>query len=225
MLPDREVLTTTLQQGATDLGVVLSSEQIARLLDYLKLMVKWNSVYNLTSVRAPAQMVVQHILDSLSVVNAFASAKNILDVGSGGGLPGVVLAIWAAEAHPAMRVAMIDTVHKKTAFLTQVKAELDLRNVTVHTARVEQLQQADKFDVITSRAFAELADFIKWSQHLLTEDGYFIAMKGIYPSAEIERLPAGWRVIKTEKLHVPQLQAERHLIYIQKETVTEYQQS
>ena len=134
----------------------------------------------------------------------------MLDVGAGGGLPGLVLAI----ARPDMQVAMIDTVHKKTAFLTQVKAELGLANVTVHTARVEQLQVARKFDVITSRAFAELADFVNWSGHLLEQGGRFIAMKGVQPGAEIEHLPAGWHVTEVRPLQVPGLDAERHLVFI-----------
>jgi 16S rRNA (guanine527-N7)-methyltransferase len=112
---------------------------------------------------------------------------------------------------------MIDTVHKKTAFLTQVKAELNLTNVNVYTARVEQWNAPQKFDVITSRAFAELSDFITWSQHLLADDGTFIALKGVAPDAEVARLPAGWKVTEVRALHVPTLQAERHLVFIKRE--------
>jgi 16S rRNA (guanine527-N7)-methyltransferase len=215
---DRVHVAGELQGGARSLGIAISNAQIEKLLDYLALMIKWNGVYNLTAVRDPAQMVIQHLLDSLAVVPAFANAKNVLDVGSGGGLPGIVLAIWAAEANPKMQVSMIDTVHKKTAFLTQVKAELSLQNVTIYTARVEQLQVAQKFDVVTSRAFAELTDFVTWSGHLLIEGGQFIAMKGVMPADEIERLPAGWRVQESRKLDVPGLLAERHLIFIQRDT-------
>jgi 16S rRNA (guanine527-N7)-methyltransferase len=213
---DRRSIAATLRAGVNALGVTLSERQQAQLLDYLDLMSKWNGVYNLTAVRDPAQMVVQHILDSLAVVSEFKEAENVLDVGAGGGLPGIVLAIWALEAKPAMHISLIDTVHKKTAFLTQVKAELNLANVTVYTGRVENLQIGHKFDVITSRAFAELADFVNWSGHLLAEQGRFIAMKGIMPTEEIKRLPAGWRVQRTEKLIVPDLAAERHLIFIQR---------
>jgi 16S rRNA (guanine527-N7)-methyltransferase len=191
----------------------LKEHQIGRLMDYLSLLSKWNAVYNLTAVRNPSQMVVQHLLDSLAVVPAFAGAVNILDVGAGGGLPGMVLAI----ARPDMQVSMIDTVHKKTAFLTQAKAELGLANVTVHTARVEQLQVQQPFDVITSRAFAELKDFINWSQHLLQQGGRFIALKGIMPQDEIARLPAGWKVTQVQPLKVPSLEAERHLVFIERE--------
>lgn len=209
----RAELTGTLADGVRALQLDLSEAQVGRLMDYLELLSKWNAVYNLTAVRNPAQMVVQHLLDSLAVVPAFAGAANILDVGAGGGLPGMVLAI----ARPDMRVSMIDTVHKKTAFLTQAKAELGLANVTVHTARVEQLQVQQPFDVITSRAFAELRDFITWSEHLLQQGGRFIALKGIMPQDEIARLPAGWKVTQVQPLKVPSLDAERHLVFIERE--------
>ncbi|WP_211453097.1 16S rRNA (guanine(527)-N(7))-methyltransferase RsmG [Collimonas antrihumi] len=212
----QQALEASLQQGAQALGIALDQQQQQQLLAYLALLAKWNRTYNLTSIREPAQMMTHHLLDSLAVVPAFAAAEHVLDVGSGGGLPGVILAIWAAKAKPAMRVSMIDTVHKKTAFLTQVKAELGLGNVTVHTARVEQLQVAQKFDVITSRAFAELADFINWSAHLLTDNGQFIALKGVQPDEEIARLPAGWQVTEVQPLAVPGLDAERHLIFIKR---------
>ncbi len=215
---DRPALTAQLANGARELSLDLSDAQLARLIDYLALMVKWNAVYNLTAVRDPVQMVVQHLLDSLAAVSAFAGARNVLDVGAGGGLPGIVLAIWAAEAQPAMRIAMIDTVHKKTAFLTQVKAELALENVSVHTARVEQWQAPHTFDVITSRAFAELVDFVTWSHHLLAVGGRFIALKGVAPDAEAARLPSGWSVTEIRPLHVPSLQAERHLVFIERST-------
>ena len=211
---DRPALAATLKKGAAELPLALGDAQCERLLDYLALLAKWNSVYNLTAVRDPAQMVVQHLLDSLAAVPALASAKRVLDVGSGGGLPGMVLAIWAQEARPDMRIAMIDTVHKKTAFLTQVKAELGLANVTVHTGRVEALQVAEPFDVITSRAFADLSDFVDWSGHLLAPGGRFIAMKGLAASEETERLPSAWRVLEKTPLSVPGLNAERHLVII-----------
>ncbi len=210
---DRSVLTPLLERGIAELGLAVSPEQCGQLLDYLALLAKWNGVYNLTAVRDPVQMVTQHVLDSLAAVPAFADAKRVLDVGAGGGLPGMVLAI----VRPDMAVAMIDTVHKKTAFLTQVKAELGLKNVTVHTARVETLQvaAAQRFDVITSRAFAALSDFVTWSGHLLADGGQFIALKGVLPTEEVSRLPAPWHVTKVQPLLVPGLHAERHLIFIQ----------
>ncbi|HEY4541061.1 MAG TPA: 16S rRNA (guanine(527)-N(7))-methyltransferase RsmG [Noviherbaspirillum sp.] len=212
----RDALRPLLVDGAQTLALDLSAGQADALLDYLALLVKWNGVYNLTAVRDPAQMVVQHLLDSLAAMPAFAGAQNVLDVGAGGGLPGIVLAIWAREAYPTMRVTLVDTVQKKTAFLMQVKAELQLTNMTVHHARVEALRVPRKFDVITSRAFAELSDFVTWSGHLLEQGGCFIALKGVRPDEEAARLPAGWKVTDIEALHVPALAAERHLVFIER---------
>ena len=209
---DRGGLQQLLAEGIQEMGLGVSSNQQDQLMDYLALMFKWNSVYNLTSLRDPQQMVTHHLLDSLAAVPAFMEANNVLDVGSGGGLPGIVLAI----VRPGMKVSMIDTVHKKTAFLTQVKAELGLANVTVYTMRVEQLQLNDKFDVITSRAFADLSDFINWSAHLLAEGGRYIALKGVAPKDEQERVPQEWKVTKVEPLQVPRLGAERHLVFIER---------
>ena len=211
---DRSALAAVLEEGIVAMQLDVSPAQREKLMDYLALMFKWNSVYNLTSLRDPMQMVTHHLLDSLAAVPAFAQAHNVLDVGSGGGLPGIVLAI----VRPDMKVSMIDTVHKKTAFLTQVKAELGLSNVTVYTARVEQLQVSDKFDVITSRAFADLSDFVNWSSHLLADGGRYIALKGVAPKDEQERLPAAWQVTGVEPLQVPRLGAERHLVHIQRST-------
>ena len=211
---DRSALSAVLEEGIAAMRLDVTPVQKEKLVDYRALMFKWNAVYNLTSLRDPMQMVTHHLLDSLAAVPAFAQAHNVLDVGSGGGLPGIVLAI----VRPDMKVSMIDTVHKKTAFLTQVKAELGLSNVTVYTARVEQLQVSDKFDVITSRAFADLSDFVNWSSHLLADGGRYIALKGVAPKDEQERLPAEWQVTGVEPLHVPRLGAERHLVHIQRST-------
>ena len=208
---DRNALQQLLADGIQEMGLDVGPAQQAQLMDYLALMFKWNSVYNLTSLRDPVQMVTHHLLDSLAAVPAFSQAVNVLDVGSGGGLPGIVLAI----TRPDMKVSMIDTVHKKTAFLTQVKAELGLANVTVYTMRVEQLQVSEKFDVITSRAFADLSDFVNWSAHLLADGGRYIALKGTAPKDEQERVPQEWRVTKVEPLQVPRLGAERHLVFIE----------
>lgn len=211
---DRAALSAVLGEGIAAMGLDVNPAQQDKLMNYLALMFKWNAVYNLTSLRDPMQMVTHHLLDSLAAVPAFATAQNVLDVGSGGGLPGIVLAI----VRPDMNVSMIDTVHKKTAFLTQVKAELGLANVTVYTARVEQLQVSDKFDVITSRAFADLSDFVNWSSHLLADGGRYIALKGVAPKDEQERLPAEWKIDKVEPLDVPRLGAERHLVFIERST-------
>jgi 16S rRNA (guanine527-N7)-methyltransferase len=209
---DRAVLVQILVDGIEEMQLDLSGDKIAKLMDYLALLFKWNAVYNLTSLRDPMQMVTHHLLDSLAAVPAFKDAKNVLDVGAGGGLPGMVLAI----CRPDMKVAMIDTVHKKTAFLTQVKAELGLANVTVYTKRVEQLEVKELFDVITSRAFADLLDFVNWSGHLLAEGGQFIALKGVAATDEQQRVPSPWKITGLRPLKVPKLEAERHLVFISK---------
>ena len=219
MLSNRDEFSALLNEGAAKLTISLSTRQIDKLLDYLALLVKWNSVYNLTSVRDPQQMVIQHLLDAMTALFAFKGAKRVLDVGTGGGLPGIVIAIWAMEAEPEMQVHLIDTVKKKTAFLTQVKAELGLEQVTVHSGHVEKLVSENTFDVITSRAFAELIDFVKLSGHLLEQDGSMIALKGKMPEEEIQRMPLAWRVEKVESLSVPGMQAERHLVWIKKNLV------
>ncbi|UVW28809.1 16S rRNA (guanine(527)-N(7))-methyltransferase RsmG [Massilia sp. H6] len=209
---DRAALAQVLTDGIAQMQITVSPAQQEQLLDYLSLMNKWNSVYNLTSLRDPMQMVTHHLLDSLAAVPAFAGAKNVLDVGAGGGLPGIVLAI----CRPDMKVAMIDTVHKKTAFLKQVKAELELHNVSVHTMKVQELVVSEKFDVITSRAFADLTDFLNWSGHLLLEGGKFIALKGVAPAEEQQRIPDQWKVTGLQPLQVPKLGAERHLVFVER---------
>lgn len=209
---DRAALAQVLADGITEMKLDVTPAQQEKLLDYLALMNKWNSVYNLTSLRDPMQMVTHHLLDSLAAVPAFAEAHNVLDVGAGGGLPGIVLAI----SRPDMKVSMIDTVHKKTAFLKQVKAELELSNVSVYTMKVQELEVSDKFDVITSRAFADLSDFLEWSGHLLLEGGKFIALKGTAPAEEQERVPAEWKVTGLQPLQVPRLGAERHLVFVER---------
>ena len=207
----REKLAEVLNDGIEAMDLQLWAAQREQLMDYLALMAKWNGVYNLTSLRDPMQMVTHHLLDSLAAVSAFEGAKNVLDVGAGGGLPGIVLAI----ARPDMQVSLIDTVHKKTAFLTQVKAELGLKNVTVYTMKVQDLK-AGPFDVITSRAFADLSDFVNWSGHLLGEGGRFIALKGTAPADEQERLPGEWKIQELRPIKVPKVEAERHLVFIEK---------
>ena len=207
-----ENLRPVLESGLDALCIKLAKEQQNKIINYLIILSKWNSVYNLTAIRDPKEMMTHHVLDSLSAVPAFTEAQNVLDVGSGGGLPGMILAI----CYPDKKISMIDTVSKKTAFLNQAKAELGLNNVTVYSARVESLQVNQPFDVITSRAFSELNNFVNWSQHLLAEGGRFIAMKGVHPQGEMERLPEGWEVKEVRPLTVPELDAERHLIFIQK---------
>ena len=218
MTIDIDALRKPLEEGASALSLSLTGEQVEKLLGYLALLVKWNAVYNLTAVRDPQQMLTQHLLDCMAALPAFAGARRVLDVGSGGGLPGIVLAIWAQQAEPQMQVHMIDTVHKKTAFLTQAKAELELKHAQVHTSRVEQLQVDQAFDVITSRAFAELKDFVEWSGHLLAKEGKMIALKGQadVSDKELAALPSGWALDKIERLQVPGLAAERYLVHLKR---------
>jgi 16S rRNA (guanine527-N7)-methyltransferase len=211
-----EALAPLLADGVRELGLDLSDAQLGKLLDYVALLSKWNAVYNLTAIRDPRQMLIQHILDSLSIVPHLATrgASSVLDVGSGGGLPGIVLAI----VLPEWTVTVNDIVHKKTAFQAQAKAELGLANLSVVTGRVETLQPGAevpaKFDVIVSRAFAELADFVTLARHLVAEQGAIWAMKGVRPDGEIERLPEGAHVEQIIRLNVPSLDAERHLIKV-----------
>lgn len=215
-IADREALATMLSEGAHALGVELSERQQTQLCDYVALLAKWNGVYNLTAIRDPRQMMVQHIIDSLSILPQLPAqdGASVLDVGSGGGLPGIVLAI----ARPDWQVTLNDIVHKKTAFQSQAKAELGLANLSVVTGRVESLRPGievpGKFDMIVSRAFAELADFVTLARHLVADGGAIWAMKGVRPDGEIERLPAGSRALKTIRLDVPMLDAERHLIEV-----------
>jgi 16S rRNA (guanine527-N7)-methyltransferase len=213
---DRVAWLDLLRGGAAELGVPLSDAQFERLADYVALLVKWNAVYNLTAIRDPRQMLIQHVLDSLSIVPHLAACEgdSILDVGSGGGLPGIVLAI----ALPGRSVTLNDIVQKKTAFQAQAKAELKLDNLSVVTGRVENLRPGvdipEKFDAIVSRAFAELADFVTLARHLVSVHGAIWAMKGVRPDAEVERLPAGARAARIIRLDVPLLEAERHLVEV-----------
>ena len=165
-------------------------------------------------------MLTHHLFDCLAALHGFVGAKRVLDVGSGGGLPGVIIAICAAWSAPEMHVDLIDTVHKKTAFLTQAKAELQLSNLTVHTGRVEQLATEHLFDVITSRAFASLSDFVNLSGHLLCAGGKIIAMKGPAFESELTTLPTTWRMESTEKLIVPAMSGERYLISLMRAHAT-----
>jgi 16S rRNA (guanine527-N7)-methyltransferase len=209
-------LSALLDQGLEQLGLDLANDQRQKLIDYVAVLGKWNAVYNLTAIRDPRQMVIQHILDSLAIIPAISrrGPSKALDVGSGGGLPGIVMAI----ALPDWHLTLNDIVHKKTAFQSQAKLQLNLPNLSVVTGRVENLQPGvevpSKFDVIVSRAFAELSDFVTLARHLVAENGRIWAMKGVRPDAEIERLPPDAHVVSVERLQVPMLAAERHLIEI-----------
>ena len=194
-----------LAAGVAEMGLDVSLEAQQKLLQYLSLLSKWNKVYNLTAVRDPLEMVTLHLLDSLSVL-PHIHAKNLLDVGSGGGLPGIVLAICL----PQLKVTTIDTVQKKTIFMRQVKGELGLDSLQVVHGRVESYQPAEKFDAVISRAFSDLALFMNLTKHLLAQNGQWLAMKGQLPLLELEALAL--EVNKIIPLSVAGLQAERHLV-------------
>ena len=209
-------LRDRLQAGLTALGLRLSPEQQQQLLDYLALLGKWNRVYNLTAVRDGEDMLTHHLLDSLAVVAPLRRALSdiqtapprVLDVGSGGGLPGVVIAI----ACPEVAVTCVDTVAKKAAFIQQAAAELGLPHLRATHARVENLREA--YDVVTSRAFASLKDFVTWSRSALAPNGVWMAMKGRQPDAEIAELPADVSVFHVEPIAVPGLDAQRCIVWM-----------
>lgn len=194
-----------LAAGLAELGLDLPADAQAKLLAFRDLLMKWNKTYNLTALRDPAQAISHHLLDSLTILPHLGDGP-LLDVGSGGGLPAIPLAI----ARPELAISMVDTVQKKTTFLRQAAIELGLNNVTVHHARVEEMQ--GQYAQISSRAFAEIALFVKLTRHLLAPDGQWLAMKGIQPDDEISALPTGIAVAQIIPLHVPGLDAERHLI-------------
>jgi 16S rRNA (guanine527-N7)-methyltransferase len=196
-----------LGRDAAALGVTLAVAQVATLERYLDLLEKWNRVYNLTAIRERSRMVTHHLLDSLAVL-PHVRGPRVLDVGSGAGLPGIPLAV----AGPSLHVTLLESNHKKSAFLTQAVAELQLANVQVVTERVESWRTEVRFDTIVSRAFAELGEFASLAGRLLAPQGVLAAMKGVHPFEEIERLPQGIRVEQVVRLHVPGLDAERHLV-------------
>ena len=204
---------TVLKSGAAELGLSLSDAQFEQLLGYLALIQKWNKVYNLTAVRDPQEMLTHHLLDSLTAVapllrRTHGQPAKVLDVGSGGGLPGIVLAI----CRPELDVSCVDTVGKKAAFIQQVAATLKLPNLRGIHARVETL--GGPFDVICCRAFASLPDFVTWSRGALAEQGVWMAMKGKHPQAEIDGLPADVQVFHVEPLSVPGLEVERCMVWM-----------
>ncbi len=201
-----------LARGIAALKLPIDAAQQDQLMRYVALLHKWNRVYNLTAVREVGRMVSHHLLDSLAIL-PHVDGTAVLDVGTGPGLPGIPLAI----SRPQLPVTLLDSIQKKAAFLQQAVGELDLKNATVVCERVERWQSPQRFDVIVSRAFAGLADFVRQAAHLLAPGGVFLAMKGVHPFEEIERLPAGFRLQKVVKLEVPGLGAERHLVFIEAE--------
>ena len=204
-------LATGIAEGAAAMGLELDDGATGKLAAYLELVEKWNRVHNLTAVREPSQMVTLHLLDSLSIVPHVAAAATLLDVGTGAGLPGIPLAV----ARPSMRVTLLDSSHKKCAFLQQAKTELALANVEVVCDRVENWKPAQRFDVVVSRAFCDLVDFVEQAKHLVAPGGRLMAMKGVYPFEEIARMPATHRVAQVIELRVPRLEASRHVVLVE----------
>lgn len=206
---------------AAALQLELDDGQIAALAAYLDLLQRWNATYNLTAVRDPAEMLTQHLADCLSVVPALAQwlaghpgAGRLLDVGSGGGLPGVVLAVTL----PQLQVTCVDTVGKKAAFIRQVALERRLANLEALHGRVEALRDRG-FDLVVSRAFASLADFVRLTERCLKPHGVWVAMKGKHPADEIAQVPTGIDVFHVEPLHVPGLDADRCLVWMRRQAV------
>ncbi len=197
----------SLSAGLAELGLDLPATAQRQLLAFRDLLLKWNKTYNLTALRDPEQAISHHLLDSLAIL-PHVGVGPLLDVGSGGGLPGMPLAI----ARPELAVSMVDTVQKKAIFLQQAAIELGLKNVAAHHARVEDMQ--GQYAQISSRAFAELKLFVELTRHLLAPGGRWLAMKGVRPDTEIAALPADIAVETVLPLHVPGLDAERHLIIL-----------
>lgn len=211
-------LEQQLRQGVAQLGLNLTDQACSQLLAYLALLQKWNKVYNLSAIRDPEQMLVKHLFDSLAVVPAITDAAptNLIDVGTGGGLPGIPLAIML----PEMPIALLDSNEKKTRFLVQVKAQLGLENVEVFHQRVEEHGQ--QYDAIISRAFTALDNFVTITEPLLAENGRWWAMKSQSLNEEKKALPPGLVVEKTISLTVPKLDAARYLVAMHKQGTPHY---
>jgi 16S rRNA (guanine527-N7)-methyltransferase len=203
-------LDTTLDGGLAALALRADASARERLLAYLQLLEKWNKVYNLTAVRDIDAMMTHHLLDSVAVVPHLVGAT-VVDVGSGAGLPGVPIAIM----RPDIRVTLLDSSHKKAAFLQQAAIELALSNVTVVCDRAESWRPAQAYDVVISRAFAELSQFVAIAGHLCANEGVIIAMKGVYPDEELAAMPPGYRLVGVRRVAVPGLAADRHLVVLQ----------
>jgi 16S rRNA (guanine527-N7)-methyltransferase len=201
-----------LQHGVAGLGLTLPAGAQGRLLQYLRLLSKWNRIYNLTAIREPSRLVSHHLLDSLAVVPHLEGAS-VVDVGTGAGLPGIPLAL----ARPEWTVTLLDSNHKKAAFLRQVVLELNLENIQVVTERAEHWRSAPLFDIAISRAFSDLPGFVDTARHLCRPGGLLAAMKGIYPDEELAQLGPEIRVRKVVTLEVPGVRASRHLVVLQPE--------
>lgn len=210
MTTETAVSSAALRHGAHQLGLSPTEDALEKMDAYLELIAKWNTVHNLTAIRDKARMVTHHLLDSLSVVPHVPVYAALLDAGSGPGLPGIPLAI----VRPDLVVTLLDSNQKKAAFLQQAISTLKVGNAVVVCERLERYQPPASFDIVISRAFAELADFVTQSRHLVSPAGRLFAMKGQFPDAELRRLPASVELERVIELHVPQLDAARHLMIL-----------
>lgn len=206
-----QILVGQLSAGLQQLGIELEAGQQEKLLAYVALLAKWNKTYSLTAIREPERMVPHHLLDSLAPLPLLkGDALRVLDVGSGFGTPGIPLAI----ARPDWQFTLLDSNHKKTTFLRQALLELQLPNITIVTERVEHYRPDAPFHIITSRAFSDLAEFVRLTRHLIAPDGQWAALKGVYPFEEIALLPTDVKLVSAAKLVVPGVEAERHLVQV-----------
>jgi len=210
ILNDKQ-LEQQLRRGIEAMSLEVSDQQQALLMDYLRLLEKWNKAFNLTAVRDPAQMVDRHLLDSLSIL-PYIKGPNCIDVGSGGGLPGIPVAI----VRPDLNITLMDSNGKKSRFQFQAVTALKLTNVTVVNKRVEQYQPEQLFDQVMSRAFSSLQDMMHWTLHLGTENAEWLAMKGVYPEDELQHLPEGVTCKTVHRLDVAGADGERHLALLQR---------
>jgi len=211
LVPARDALSG----GIAALGIAVPDRAVAQLGAYLALLAKWNRTYNLTAIREPERMVTHHLLDALAALPHLGLpdvALRVLDVGTGGGIPGLPLAL----ARPAWQVVLLDANHKKGAFLTQAAIELKLTNVEVVVSRVEDYAPSQPFDIVISRAFSDLATFARTSAHHLAPGGRLVAMKGVHPDDELAELPREFRMLAAPALNVPGLDAARHLIVMER---------
>jgi len=210
-MANRDLYRRQLVAGANTLGLALTDVQVDQLLDYITEFAKWNRAYNLSAVRDLDAMIGRHLLDSLAVV-PHIQAQRVIDVGTGGGLPGIPLAI----CYPDRQFTLLDSNGKKTRFIFHIKTRLGLTNVGIENCRVEALQPDQLFDGVISRAFASLADMTHWCQHLLTPDGLLYAMKGLYPEAELAAIANDYQLTQRIELKVPGEEAQRHLLLLKR---------
>lgn len=204
-------LILKLEQAIEQLSLPVSSDQIQKLMDFLQMLFKWNKAYNLTSVRDPEGMLYVHIIDSIAVA-PLLDKKYFIDVGTGPGLPGIPLAIM----HPEKSFVLLDSLGKRIRFIKQVAYELSITNIEPVQSRVEDYQPETPFDGVLSRAFASINDMVHWCHHLTDEKGEFLALKGQYPESEIQQMPSEFNIVSSDKIDVPGLDAQRHLIRLSK---------